>query len=109
MPKATSTPAYSSVHVRLLRHRGPARQFRCVGCCVKRAEHWAYDHRDPDELLSNTGLRYSNDMDHYIALCRTCHKRFDLLAARLREGREVQPKFVKTVQHYWQLPAGGAP
>ncbi len=93
-------PKYESVHVNLRRRRGSASQSKCVGCCVKRAEQWAYDHRDPNEVTNDRGLVYSVNLDHYIPLCRTCHRRFDLLARRLLTGCDFIPKFVQPVQHH---------
>jgi hypothetical protein len=67
---------YNAAHDRVRRDRGPAHDYRCVGC-GRPARHWAYDHGDPDELASALGP-YSLDLDRYRPLCVGCHKRADL-------------------------------
>jgi len=47
------------------------------------AQHWAYDHNDPHELIERihpAGTVYSLDQKHYIPLCGSCHKLFDNVA-----------------------------
>ena len=66
---------YGGVHQRL--RDDPAARYRCRHCGCS-AEHWAYDHADPDERLSRDGLAYSvKGFEHYIPLCVPCHRRFD--------------------------------
>jgi hypothetical protein len=51
-----------------------------VGDCGRPASDWAYDHSDPDELVTTVRgalCRYSLDSDKYLPLCRPCHRRFD--------------------------------
>lgn len=46
----------------------------------KNAEEWAYDHDDPKEYIGyvrGKATPYSLDQEHYIPLCRRCHKEFD--------------------------------
>lgn len=71
---------YGGAHSRVKRARGPARAFACA--CGARAEHWAYDHLDPRELVyqrsaQSRRLPYSLNPVHYIPMCRKCHKAFD--------------------------------
>lgn len=72
--------SYSGAHVRVAKQRGPAKQHRCEHCGDSAAE-WAYDHSDPNELVGDEGhgyqAPYSLSAVHYIALCVTCHRRFD--------------------------------
>ncbi|GAA1283602.1 hypothetical protein GCM10009579_51270 [Streptomyces javensis] len=70
---------YVGAHARIRRSRGLATAHPCAHC-PKSAEHWAYDHEDPNELTGIVGgreARYSADPAHYIPLCVTCHHRFD--------------------------------
>lgn len=69
-----ASPTYVSVHSRLSFDRGPARLYRCVGC-GERAAHWAYDHKDPNELVD--GSPFSVDQSHYVPMCPRCHNAFD--------------------------------
>lgn len=72
---------YSAAHERVRADRGSVKAFACVGCSQP-AQHWSYDHDDPDELheagLSAHPMAYSADPSHYSPRCIKCHKRFDL-------------------------------
>ena len=70
-----AVPTYYLAHERLGRLRGSASEHECP--CGKRAAQWAYDHADEDEIQSECGA-YSADPQHYIAMCVSCHKRFDM-------------------------------
>lgn len=71
---------YEGMHDRLQADRGSASQHSCVDCGGE-AEHWSYDHADPDELASTTpkysGMPYSLDPMHYDPRCVRCHRAFD--------------------------------
>jgi hypothetical protein len=45
---------------------------------------WAYDYSDPNARSDARRGPYSLDLNRYIPLCRSCHKRFDL-AHRTRD------------------------
>ena len=78
---------YRAAHSRIETDRGPARQHRCTDC-GERADHWSYDHADPDHLIGPAPhfLPYSLDVHHYEPRCRTCHRRFDRA-----HGQAAQP------------------
>lgn len=73
---------YAAVHNRLTRIKGPARQRECSSC-GKPAATWAYDHSDPEELLEvrqeprHGVMPYSLDLERYVPLCYSCHRRLD--------------------------------
>lgn len=67
---------YEGMHHRLKRDLGSAKNRECV-LCGATADHWAYDHSDPDELVNAEGKPYSLDADHYMSMCVTCHNAFD--------------------------------
>lgn len=83
-----SNRGYTSAHMRVAAQRGRARDQKCEHCDQK-ADHWAYDHSDPDEVnevevgVGRNGRErtwrriYSRDPQFYIALCRKCHGKFD--------------------------------
>ena len=76
----SASVSYSGAHMRVRAERGPASKFSCTKCS-KRAQEWAYDHADGAALLETRGvtaLSYSADPAHYIPMCKSCHKRFDL-------------------------------
>src|SRR5690625_1375613 len=89
-----------TIHTRLYRSRGYAREHSCVGC-GRQALDWAYQYSaGPDELVSPTGRRYSNSMDDYAPMCRKCHSRFDRekdleMAERVRESARSVPREVR--------------
>lgn len=67
---------YAAAHSRVYAAFGVASGHTCQHCGVQ-AEHWAYDHSDPDELADENGWKYSADPTHYVSLCAPCHRRFD--------------------------------
>lgn len=72
---------YSAAHERVRSDRGLVQTHNCVDCGTK-AQHWSYNHTDPDELhadgLSAHPVAYSVRPEHYSPRCIKCHKRFDL-------------------------------
>ena len=79
-PRPRSISRYDAAHDRLRRVNGPARTHLCAHC-GEPAVDWAYDHADPDEKVDGNGRRprtFSVDPAHYRALCKKCHRRFDL-------------------------------
>lgn len=73
---------YTAAHDRVRRARGPATKKLCQ--CGSPARHWAYDHKDPAELVDPRGYRYSSRPGHYLPQCVPCHKRDDLDRLALR-------------------------
>lgn len=72
--------SYAGAHTRLRRERGLASDQSCEHC-GQQANAWAYDHADPNERAQDWygyTVAYSGDVSHYIPLCGSCHKRFDL-------------------------------
>lgn len=68
---------YDAMHQRVRKARGRAAERVCE--CGEPARQWSYDRADPDERQSECGP-YSLDVEHYVARCVPCHKRFDLAA-----------------------------
>ena len=74
----TDQITYGGAHLRTVRIRGAANLNLCTQCSSNPANDWAYDHEDPDEKTDpKTGLPYSTDPTHYVAMCIPCHKQFD--------------------------------
>lgn len=98
----SQAPSYAAMHSRINHRLGLARRRPCVDC-GQPARQWSYDHSDPDELTSPTGLEYSTDPDHYQPRCRECHDKFD--AKYRRSGiprlhalaRELEPQIREAV------------
>ena len=90
--KPSPTLTYKGAHSRLRRERGKAAAHLCVQC-GGRAQQWAYDHSDPAEMTGPTSagagnsVHYSMDPSHYLPMCKSCHKCFDLAWIRLSAGR----------------------
>lgn len=70
------TVGYSQIHRRVIKERGAASEHVCWSC-GQRAEHWAYDHEDPDARINVRDGAYSQSADHYYPMCQKCHIRFD--------------------------------
>lgn len=67
---------YRAAHQRIQTDRGPASSHNCVDCGAQ-AQHWTYDHEDPNELTSPIGLPYTLNAGHYHPRCVSCHAAFD--------------------------------
>jgi hypothetical protein len=72
--------SYSAAHDRVRRLHGSASSHQCQAC-GQQAQHWSYDHSDPNEKQAAKGP-YSTDPSHYRPLCVPCHKRSDLAYLR---------------------------
>ena len=80
--KRSREPGYSSLHKRLAGERGPACGFLCVECGAD-AEGWAWTHRISDDTRwAADGRGYSLNAEDYAPMCVSCHRRFDVSAAR---------------------------
>ncbi|HQW73901.1 MAG TPA: hypothetical protein PLG46_07390 [Ornithinibacter sp.] len=78
---------YAAAHDRVRSDRGLVQQYPCIDCGTA-AQHWSYNHDDPDELeqegLSAQPVAYSIHPEHYSPRCITCHRRFDVRHANAR-------------------------
>lgn len=92
----TTAPAsYSRIHGRLIQYRGFAYNQICP--CGSPAAGWAYQHTGDPELRDENGQHpHSMNMDDYVAMCQSCHRRLDnerdprVATERLREcGRQL--------------------
>lgn len=75
-PKYVEVPNYGSLHDRLDYQRGHASAFDCE-VCGNPARHWALSHEAEEVVTDKRGRRYSLTLDDYIAMCRSCHTRYD--------------------------------
>ena len=78
-----SIPSYQTMHARVSRAHGKARDRQCVDCGVL-ADEWSYDGLDTNEVTGVVGvgprafsIRYSLSVGHYQPRCVTCHRRYD--------------------------------
>lgn len=83
---------YNEVHSAIIAQRGDARLQRCIDCGGQ-ARQWSYGYRDPNELRSETGARFSADPAQYDARCIKCHQQFD---AEIR-ANEIKAKAVPVI------------
>jgi hypothetical protein len=72
---------YMGAHNRVYNTRGPASDYMCQHCHLP-AQEWAYDHKDPEELVMPPGTReagqaFSRKPWHYMHLCIGCHIDYD--------------------------------
>lgn len=75
--RRSDNPGYTAAHQRVRADRGLLSYQSCIECGAA-AQHWSYDHTDPNELHTDEGYAYSADPTHYSPRCVPCHKRFDL-------------------------------
>lgn len=90
---AKAIRTYIGAHALVHRVRGRAADHTCecdgrCGACPCRpsgrpAQDWAYDHADPARLVDPRGRMFSLDPDHYLPMCRPCHRRWDRKVDRL--------------------------
>jgi hypothetical protein len=76
----TDCPSYNGMHRRIRAWRGKASDQTCIEC-GEQASDWAYDHADPDEVISPSGQVYSTNVMHYVPMCRPHHHAFDRRAS----------------------------
>ena len=71
---------YFGAHDRVHSARGPAKNYLCVDC-GKAAQHWSYNHADPNEKTEQLGTGglspFSLDPTNYDPRCVPCHGAFD--------------------------------
>lgn len=80
-PDLTAPSRYKTVHNRIYRARGPARDHACV-MCGEAAEEWSYDHNEAsgeqeEAVKGDRGhvsvLRFHSNPAFYSPRCRHCH------------------------------------
>lgn len=76
---------YSALHQRVKKERGRPSQHQCVDC-GRQAQHWSYNHEDPNEKFEEGKGAYSLDIYCYDTRCVSCHKQFDLEIIGSRRG-----------------------
>jgi hypothetical protein len=83
---------YATAHDRVRSDKGRVQDYPCIGC-GNLADHWSYNHDDPDELhqegLSAHPVAYSVKPEHYSPRCVTCHRRFDVAHANARRPSDA--------------------
>ena len=97
--KTAKFPTYNAAHKRIRAAKGPARKYTCE--CGARADEWAYDLLDDDDIMSLEGkyiCRYSAKPEHYIAMCVPCHRKFDS-DNRRADAAEARPS---ASSHEWE-------
>lgn len=82
--------SYHFAHKKIYRLRGKAADYPCEHC-GGRAREWAYDHQDPAERRLPSGMPFSVDPWHYLALCTKCHKALDAWRCNACGAHRGQP------------------
>ena len=79
-PWPSSQCGYHAAHKRVRDVRGHARRYECIKCSAE-AQHWAYQHGSPRELVGLSGAGtyspYSPEPDDYSPMCVPCHRLYD--------------------------------
>jgi hypothetical protein len=70
--------SYGGAHQRVYFDRGPATDQACV-ICGRPASEWAFNHDTPAEFVKvdDRGRRYATRSEWYLAMDRSCHRRYD--------------------------------
>lgn len=82
---------YFGIHNRVKAMHGSAADHLCVACLGPAAD-WAYDNADPDERLESLPVPsgkmhdcpFSLKPEHYLPMCKPCHRKFDALRSITR-------------------------
>ena len=104
---------YDTVHQRVRRARGRAKEYACAEC-GEAANHWAYDHKDPAERWCLKYRRpFSLDLSHYLPMCVTCHRRFDVqhmprIECKIEGCERPQKARALCSKHYDRVRKSGA-
>jgi hypothetical protein len=82
------TPAktYEQMHSGLHWAFGRAKDYVCIEC-GQQAEDWAYQYTSIDPQIDTKNRVYSESFDDYAPMCRSCHRRFDMLRPERREAQ----------------------
>lgn len=83
--KSRDELTYRTMHRRLRVKLGSARTYDCVEC-GEAAHGWAYQHDDPNELMSEDGP-FSDRLESYAPMCNACHASLDAGAYAPRRER----------------------
>lgn len=90
--------SHGCVHRRLRRTRGKASDHKCVSC-GSQAHEWAYQNTgDTQYAKSSDGvhwdsLPYSEDLDDYAPMCRSCHRKMDETEANFARSSSPQQPY----------------
>ena len=71
-----AVPSYGSLHNRLDYQRGRATTHDCEVCGAP-ARQWALSHEAEEVVADERGRRYSLTLSDYLAMCQSCHIRYD--------------------------------
>lgn len=97
-PERRDPIRYGTAHEKLRKHRGPARNYVCVGC-GQGAQEWSYDggseweQSETVQRITTGGVKttslltWSADMNAYSPRCRACHRDYDGRGSELRHDR----------------------
>lgn len=66
---------YGAQHARVSKAKGRAAAYVCA--CGKQAQDWSYTHGCYDERFRDDSP-YCLHIEHYVARCKPCHKRYDV-------------------------------
>lgn len=78
-PCTREATTYDGTHSQLKNMFGSAKQYRCH-TCPERAHDWAYQHNDPNEMVSMRGRTKGLIFGHwqfYAPMCKSCHRAID--------------------------------
>lgn len=73
---------YAKAHYNVKKANGPASGHLCVCGCGNQASDWAMKN-DSKNIKKSKNFKWSDDINDYMAMARSCHKRYDLDAREM--------------------------
>ena len=77
----------SPIHIWVKRYKGNVKNYKCK-FCDKQAKHWANKKHD-----------YQRNLDDYMALCVSCHRKYDIKY----NGYKIKGKVVKLKDYLFDI------
>jgi hypothetical protein len=71
---------YNSMHRKIVRERGSAKEYLCIDCTERNAHHWSLRNGADYTIQVGTkweGRMFSNDIEDYEPRCGKCHSAHD--------------------------------
>ncbi|MDQ0793580.1 hypothetical protein [Streptomyces sp. B1I3] len=68
--------SYNNAHKAVRREKGSPSEWACVDNCGEQANEWALVN-DSESIIRSKNFRWSDDVEDYVAMNASCHRRYD--------------------------------
>lgn len=89
-PEPLLSDPYRAAHRRVKQLRGPAKDYQCIAC-GNPARDWALQPTN-EELTDEQGRQYSDNVEDYAPMCRSCHKTLDRAFQHIEKWQSEDPE-----------------